>query len=234
MRNRKYVLLVVFLALLLSSVANAAPVAKEPYLDPVVISDLEQKNEAPVIVEVYPSDNLNDKANIRDLLRVAEIESSAAGKNRKLLEEVIGGELKGKKITHRGVFQDWFATTIDRKILNLLSKNPKIKAIYSNRPIAFGVLSESVPLINADKTRLAGATGAGQTICVVDSGINYTHPALGGCNRTTNITSANCTKVVDGYDFVNNDADPMDEFGHGTCSTRLPLHHNLHVPFYQL
>ncbi len=52
-------------------------------------------------------------------------------------------------------------------------------------------------------------TGAGRTIAVIDTGVDYTHPDLGGC------FGPGC-KVKGGYDFFNNDPDPMDENGHGT------------------
>ena len=49
--------------------------------------------------------------------------------------------------------------------------------------------------------------GAGYSVAILDTGIDYNHVALGGGwgNR-----------VVAGYDFHNNDADPMDDNGHGT------------------
>lgn len=51
--------------------------------------------------------------------------------------------------------------------------------------------------------------GSGTTIAVIGTGIDYTHPALGGGFGPGH-------KVVGGYDFVNDDPDPMDDNGHGT------------------
>lgn len=45
--------------------------------------------------------------------------------------------------------------------------------------------------------------GAGITVAVVDTGIDYTHSDLQG-------------RYIGGYDFVNDDADPKDDHGHGT------------------
>lgn len=51
--------------------------------------------------------------------------------------------------------------------------------------------------------------GTGQVVAVVDTGVDYTHPDLGGGFGPGH-------KVVAGYDLVNGDADPMDDNGHGT------------------
>ncbi|MCB1196758.1 MAG: S8 family serine peptidase [Deltaproteobacteria bacterium] len=51
--------------------------------------------------------------------------------------------------------------------------------------------------------------GSGTTIAIIDTGIDYTHPDLGGC-------LGNACKVIGGYDFYNDDPDPMDERYHGT------------------
>ena len=46
-----------------------------------------------------------------------------------------------------------------------------------------------------------------QTVCVIDTGIDYNHTGLGGGFGN---------KVIAGQDFANNDSDPMDDNGHGT------------------
>ncbi len=52
-------------------------------------------------------------------------------------------------------------------------------------------------------------SASNQTIAIIDSGIDYTHPALGSGYGAG-------FKVIGGYDFVDNDNDPIDTFGHGT------------------
>src|SRR6185436_13560865 len=51
--------------------------------------------------------------------------------------------------------------------------------------------------------------GAGQTVAVIDTGIDYNRAELGGGFGSN-------FKVIGGYDFYNNDSDPMDLSGHGT------------------
>ncbi|MDP3093644.1 MAG: S8 family serine peptidase [bacterium] len=86
-----------------------------------------------------------------------------------------------------------------------VSPNYKVKAF----------LYDSVPLIKADKVwklkdqQGRSITGQGVTIGIIDTGVDYANRELGGC------LGARC-KVLGGYDFVNNDADPMDDMGHGT------------------
>lgn len=50
---------------------------------------------------------------------------------------------------------------------------------------------------------------------VVDTGVDYTHPELGGCT-ITQVNNNQCVLVAPGYDFVSRDNDPMDDMGHGT------------------
>lgn len=62
--------------------------------------------------------------------------------------------------------------------------------------------------------RLAGEfpllTGSGQVVAVIDTGIDYTNPRLGGGFGAG-------FKVLAGYDFVDNDTNPIDTNGHGTA-----------------
>jgi len=73
--------------------------------------------------------------------------------------------------------------------------------------------------VNADKINdKAGSDSKEKVIAVVDTGIDYTHPDLAPV-MWNNTFPSNRLKGEHGYDFINRDADPMDDNGHGThCS----------------
>jgi subtilisin family serine protease len=95
-----------------------------------------------------------------------------------------------------------------------IEKIPGVLGVYPDYEV-HALLNESVPLISADQVWAMHdangrpVTGQGIRVAVIDTGIDYTHPDLGGC------FGSGC-KVADGYDFVNEDADPQDDNGHGT------------------
>ena len=101
------------------------------------------------------------------------------------------------------------AGSITKEGFEELKENKYVDSIYMDR-VVYAALAESRPLIKADMVeRRYHVTGEGVTVCVLDTGVDYTHPALGGC------FGENC-RVVGGYDFSNIDEDPMDDNGHGT------------------
>ncbi len=64
-------------------------------------------------------------------------------------------------------------------------------------------------LIQSDRTNALGFDGAGQAIAVLDTGVDYNIPELGGGGFPN-------AKVVGGADLGDNDPDPLDCEGHGT------------------
>ncbi|MEK6807971.1 MAG: S8 family serine peptidase [Nanoarchaeota archaeon] len=102
-----------------------------------------------------------------------------------------------------------FSAEITKKTYEQLQADENILIQYDHPMHAF--LQGAINITNISRLQLAQARmgGAGQTICIVDTGINYNHADLGGC------FGAGC-KVSGGYDFVNSDANPIDDNGHGT------------------
>lgn len=95
-----------------------------------------------------------------------------------------------------------------------IEEHNQVKAIHPVFDLRI-LLDESVPLIGAPEVwemedqKGGKVTGSGISIAVIDTGVDYTHPDLGGC------FGPSC-KIIGGYDFVNWDDDPMDDNGHGT------------------
>jgi subtilisin family serine protease len=98
---------------------------------------------------------------------------------------------------------------VPRELRASIAALPYVATVQEARTLK-PLLYESVPHIRADKVwSSTGMRGAGVVVAVIDSGIDYNHVALGGGFGTNH-------KVIGGWDFVDDDADPMDSFGNGT------------------
>jgi len=157
-------------------------------IDPAVVEALAEIEEVPVVIKI--EEEINSEAgaaleSIEDPLELQYFEES----------DVYAGELNQEQLDAIG----------------------NISGIVVEKQREFSItLSSSAPAVNATKVwpiviNGQNITGKNQTVCVVDTGINYSHAALGGC------FGSGC-RVLNGYDFVNSDADPMDDNnpGHGT------------------
>jgi uncharacterized repeat protein (TIGR01451 family) len=80
-----------------------------------------------------------------------------------------------------------------RAALDKLLLRSEIAAIFEDRPV-FSQLTYSKPFIGQPTAAAAGYTGNGQTVLVIDSGIDYTHSAFGSC--TAPGTPAGCRVVA--------------------------------------
>jgi subtilisin family serine protease len=97
-----------------------------------------------------------------------------------------------------------------REVIDQLRTLPYVKRIVTDMPMHALAEGANITLINAPKVWSSlGSRGSGVTVAIIDTGINYMHDALGkGFGPGF--------KVKGGWDFVNNDADPLDDNGHGT------------------
>ena len=131
------------------------------------------------------------------------------------------GELRKQKLVQRvhGQFTQLTNTlsiTAEANSIEQIRRLPQVAAVYPDSQIK-AFLADSVGITKAPQlwamrdSQSRSLTGQGVTVAVLDTGIDYTHPDLGGC------IGAGC-KVVGGYNFVEGEdaTNPIDKHGHGT------------------
>ena len=99
------------------------------------------------------------------------------------------------------------AATLPQAAVNGILHNPHVTAVELDSEV-YATATEldnswGVKRIGAGIVHNGGNKGLGIKIGIIDSGVNYTHPDLDGV-------------YAGGYDFVQDDNDPMDVYGHGT------------------
>ncbi len=110
-----------------------------------------------------------------------------------------------------GIYRVFFGINaqVPRIMMSAIHELPYVKKLHKNK-VYTADLYESVPLIQADSVWYNfGTMGDSIVVGVLDTGIDYTHPHLGRAFGPG-------FKVIDGYDFIHMDNDPMDDNGHGT------------------
>ncbi|HDZ61236.1 MAG TPA: hypothetical protein ENH46_06010, partial [Candidatus Pacearchaeota archaeon] len=129
-------------------------------------------------------------------------------------------QVKEENLKH--IFKESIAIEVSEKELNALGGNPNVKSIKIDR-VMKAFLQDSVPLINASTLwpkQISGIniTGIDEAICVIDTGINNTHPDLQG-RVVAEYCYCSATEGEDTYCCLNNQSENFnaaDNNGHGT------------------
>ena len=116
------------------------------------------------------------------------------------LVKAYGGDVKQQYTIIPAISAD-----IPIKALYGMSHNPKIATIELDAVAhTMGQVTPwGIERIQAPAVHTSGIDGTGINIAIIDTGIDYNHPDL-------------ATNYIRGYDFINDDGDPMDDHGHGT------------------
>ena len=181
-----------------------------PYVDPEVYSELENKSQAYVLVGIVDDTGITlsrEDSTIQKQNKIEQQHSLLGNKTDLILSSLSSNEfVLEENVGYIGIFTG----NITKRGLDRLQKNPDIKFIYLNIPMHIS-LNESGIIINANQAHDLGYTGENQTVCILDTGIDYNLEDLGGC------IGDEC-KVIAGKNYVGAQTsnDPLDDKGHGT------------------
>jgi len=188
MKKRGLIIIGILLILILN-VLMISSGTENKKIDSYVYESLEENQEVRVVIEV--KDNLKE---------------SVKEKTKEDIKDKVGEE------DVRHVFDKQIAVEISEKELNELNLNPNVKSISIDKPMV-ALLQDSVPLINATsvwplQVNGVNITGTDTTVCILDTGINFSHQDLIGRNKTCVIdcVGKSCTP----------DCSIGDDNGHGT------------------
>ncbi|MHB0857999.1 MAG: S8 family serine peptidase [Anaerolineae bacterium] len=103
------------------------------------------------------------------------------------------------------------AATLPESAIDALRRNPNVTSVDVDGQVWAVDTQTELNSVWGVKRIGAGdvhpySTGQGIRVAIIDSGIDYSHPDL----------AANLDMALLGYDLVNDDPDPMDDYGHGT------------------
>ncbi len=187
-------------------------------VDHAIDSQLQKNNDVPVIITLNDQPLLgvraqsiaHEKEKIHDLQQNVLDDFAVSTQSTEKKEFVLKNRYSSLPM---------LSGKISKSALEKLKKNKFIERIELDKNYSI-FLTGSSPQINATKVQglvynNTNVTGAGVTVCVIDTGIDYTHPAFGGCTQAQ-FTLGTCSKIIGGYDYQNNDNNPIDDHGHGT------------------
>lgn len=113
---------------------------------------------------------------LKDEREVARQRETIAARQRAVLSRISAPHAAGAK---RFAFIPFMAVELDAGELATLLASPEVDLIEQDLALP-PILMNSVPLIGAANGAFGGFTGAGQTVAVLDTGVDKNHPFLAG------------------------------------------------------
>lgn len=132
-----------------------------------------------------------------DLRKIENTISQRSSSRQSIIHQHFKNAFNGKSIT------------ASKAVIDQVKQLSYVEYVVEDKKVSVSDNSSNA-IIQADKVwSQYNATGQGIVIGIIDTGIDYMHPDIGGGFGSGH-------KVIGGYDFVNGDSDPMDDHGHGT------------------
>lgn len=133
--------------------------------------------------KVYTSIDKDDKTSVIILLKDSYVDK----KEKIYTSSGVNKNLERKKEKEFASFNG-FSDKLSYEEIEKISNNPNVEKIYYDSKVK-PFLRDAVNITRANdtwalQTNNINLTGSGQTVCIIDTGINYSHPDLGGCTIT--------------------------------------------------
>lgn len=159
-----------------------------------------------VIVALEMPQHLKNIKSFKDKRFKVQVRAEIASRQSKVLSGLSANEFV---LGHRYKNFECFAGEVTLYGLVKLLNHPLVKSIELSM-IEHKMLAQGIALINAMTSR-SNFNGQDVAIAISDTGVDYTHPRLGGGGFPN-------SKVIGGYDTGDNDSDPIPNGeAHGTA-----------------
>ncbi len=178
--NKKFIIFVLVLLVLTSFTVSKD---NEVFISSDVVSKAAENGKVDVIIKFREPD-VQKGFGLLSSEKKSEAKKTIIKKEQEQALSTLMGD-KGFRLKRQYKYVNSVAASVTQKELEKLKNHPHVEGIYYDEPV-YTLLTESVPLINASSfwdVSINGLStnGTGETVCVIDSGIDYTHPFLGGC-----------------------------------------------------
>ncbi len=171
-----------------------------------IVSDfIAGKSKTRVIVNLYKPANTDRLHNFKEMADRKELDRAVSDVQDQVINSLDHSEVN---LTNRFTYVFGFSAEVTLQGLKDLMDDEDVLSIEKDE-ILHTNLAQGIPLMNASIPR-SSYNGSGLSVAICDTGIDYTHPKLGGGGFPNH-------KVIGGYDCGDDDNNPMDANGHGTA-----------------
>jgi len=171
----------------------------------IVRDFIDGKSTTRVIVNLYKPSKVERLHDFKEMAVRKELKQAVYDVQNQVMSNLDDSQVR---ITNRFIYIFGFSAEITLQGLQDLIDNLNVLSIEKDE-ILHANLAQGIPLMNASTPRTS-YNGSGLSVAICDTGIDYTHPRLGGGGFPN-------SKVIGGYDCGDNDNNPMDADGHGTA-----------------
>ena len=199
-----FAIILLFITLLLAEAQ--AEVKKLSNKEKFLVAFESGQQKIKVIVGLKMPQHLKSIKSFKDKQFKAQVRAEIASRQSNVLSNLLANEFV---LSHRYKNFECFAGEITEPGLAKLLNHPLVKSVELSI-VEHKMLAQGIGLINATTSR-STYNGQNVAIAISDTGVDYTHPMLGGSGFPNN-------KVIGGYDTGDNDSNPIpNSEAHGTA-----------------